>query len=394
MEDKLKVGFVCVRDASDITAWSGVPYHMLRHLRKQNVQVEIFSPLNKAFKSLLVPAKLCARLRRRNVTLDHFRLALRSYASQIERLVRGRPVDVILSTDSIPVSLLRCKQPVIIWTDSVFHQMHGYYSGAFQKLTRAAIRRGEWQEETALSHCTFAAYSSEWAANAARQLTDPRKVVVLPFGASIPVNHALQDVRNWRSSIRRTAPHRCELLFVGIDWERKGGGIAIETAHLLNKAGVNTTLKVVGCEPSGPLPDFVQVLGFLNKATREGRSLLDELFRSADFLILPTTAETNGIVFCEASAYGLPSIACATGGVTDYVRTGVNGVCLPPKSSPADFALIIRELLCDRARYEELSLGGFREYENRLNWGSSVRSLVDLCHSCCFIPYSNQVATL
>src|SRR6266567_459215 len=103
MTDKLKIGFVSAWDASDITARSGVPYHMLMHLKKQNVQVEVFSPLNNAFKCLL---------------------ALRSYASQIERLMRKRPVDVILSTNSIPVSLLNCRQPVLIWADAVFHQMH------------------------------------------------------------------------------------------------------------------------------------------------------------------------------------------------------------------------------------------------------------------------------
>ena len=381
MKGKLKIGFVSVWDASDITAWSGVPYHILTHLEKQNVQIEILSPFSKVFKGALAPAKLYARLIGRNVTLDHFQLALRSYASQIRRRLRERPVDVIFSVGSIPVSLLRCKQPVIIWADAVFHQMYGYYTGGFQNLTDAGIRRGKWQEETALARCTFAAYSSRWAADAARQLTDPGKVVVIPFGASIPVRHTLQDVRNWSRvrSAQRMASHNCELLFIGVDWKRKGGAAAVETARLLNEAGVNTTLRVVGCEPSEPLPNFVQVLGFLNKSALDGQSRLDELLRSADFLILPTTAETNGVVFCEASAYGVPSIACETGGVPDYVRTGVNGVCLPPKSSPADFALTVREILSDPARYEELSLGGFREYETRLNWESSVRALVDLC---------------
>jgi hypothetical protein len=88
--------------------------------------------------------------------------------------------------------------------------MHGYYSGSYQKFTPAAIRRGELQEETALSRCKFAVYSSQWAANAAQKLTDPRKVVVLPFGAGMGVNHSWQDVKNWRSSVRRTMPHlRC-----------------------------------------------------------------------------------------------------------------------------------------------------------------------------------------
>jgi hypothetical protein len=108
VDDKLKIGFVSVHVASDITAWSGVPYHLLTHLKKQYVQVEVFSPLRKIFKSLLAPARLSARIMGRNVKADRFRFALRSYASQIERRMRKRPVDVKISNSSIPVSFLSC----------------------------------------------------------------------------------------------------------------------------------------------------------------------------------------------------------------------------------------------------------------------------------------------
>ena len=38
------------------------------------------------------------------------------------------------------------------------------------------------------------------------------------------------------------------------------------------------------------------------------------------FLILPTEFDAFGIVFCEASAYGVPSIAADVGGVSQPVR--------------------------------------------------------------------------
>jgi glycosyltransferase involved in cell wall biosynthesis len=109
---------------------------------------------------------------------------------------------------------------------------------------------------------------------------------------------------------------------------------------------------------------------------------LTELFQTSDFFILPTRAEAAGIVFCEASAYGLPSLAYATGGVSDYVRNGVNGVCVEPGSPPATFAGEIRKLLTDSAAYESCAIQGFREYQERLNWKTSVSKLLGFCADC------------
>lgn len=44
-----------------------------------------------------------------------------------------------------------------------------------------------------------------------------------------------------------------------------------------------------------------------------------------NFLLLPTIAECAGIVFAEASGYGIPSITYDTGGVGTYVIDGING---------------------------------------------------------------------
>ena len=146
--------------------------------------------------------------------------------------------------------------------------------------------------------------------------------------------------------------------------ERKGGQTAVETAQLLNDAGIATTLRVVGKPPQGQFPDFVEFLGVINKNSNEGLERLVDLYRSADFFILPTKAEAAGIVFSEASSFGLPSLTSPTGGVPDYVKNGVNGECFAPGTPASQFAESIKRMLLNADEYEALSAKAFLEYRN------------------------------
>ena len=354
----------------------------MNQLRSQGVDVELLSPLDSKIKYAVSPAKVLARLQGRTLSLSHFPLVQRAYARQIESALRKRPVDVIVSTSATPIAALTCRQPIVMWADAVFHSMQGYYGGAFSDLTRGALARGEAQEQKALHNCSIAAYASTWALNAAAQIADPSKLRLLPFGSSIPVRHSTEDIASMSRKKRASRKNACELLFVGVDWVRKGGDVAVETARLLNESGVSTVLTVVGPTEKMALPAFVKSLGFIDKSSEEGIQRLVELFRNADFFILPTKAEAAGIVFSEASSFGLPCLTYATGGVPDYVRNGVNGFCFPPGTPASEFADHIRALLSDSAEYETLSRRAFSEYEERLSWESSVKQLIQICHGC------------
>ena len=50
-----------------------------------------------------------------------------------------------------------------------------------------------------------------------------------------------------RSFWRRRGTDICRLLFLGVDWHRKGGDIALAVAELLNQKGIRTELDIVGC---------------------------------------------------------------------------------------------------------------------------------------------------
>ena len=125
---------------------------------------------------------------------------------------------------------------------------------------------------------------------------------------------------------------------------RKGGDIALETAVELNRLGLPTRLHLVGCGPPGAIPGFVVRHGFISKNTPEGRSRLDALLSESHFLIVPSRAECYPLVFADVSSYGLPSLA-AEGGIQQLMK-----------------------LMVSPAKYRELALGAFAEYESCLNW--------------------------
>ena len=64
------------------------------------------------------------------------------------------------------------------------------------KVCSHKLSYGNELEQSALSRCTLAIFSSEWAANTAVQNYDvhPDKVRVVPFGANLDCNRSLKDI--------------------------------------------------------------------------------------------------------------------------------------------------------------------------------------------------------
>jgi len=373
MEKKLRVGFVSIQDASSVATWSGIPLNLLQHLRRHpDVDVELISPLGENLKWLYLPLILMFKAFHHGFDWQREALSLRYFASRIESVFRNKKLDVVFSTSSIPVTRLTSSVPTVFWTDGSFQTMEDYYQTGMPQRTR---RVGRMQEEKSIRRASFACYSSDWAANGARAITDRERVKVLPFGPNLRIEHNKLDVEGWIRERRVARPHACVLLFVGIDWVRKGGGVAIESARRLNEAGIATTLRVVGGAPPGPTPDFVEYLGFIDKNEPEGYRRLVDLYRTSDIFILPSRAEAFGVVVSEAAAFGLPALVCDTGGLAETVSESVSGFRLPLDDDGTLFAEKAKIIL--RA-YEAFANNAFAEFENRLNWETSASLLVDL----------------
>jgi glycosyltransferase involved in cell wall biosynthesis len=54
-----------------------------------------------------------------------------------------------------------------------------------------------------------------------------------------------------------------------------------------------------------------------------------ELYGAADLFVYASITETQGLVLCEAKACGLPVVALFGGGISDMVRSGIDGYIVP-----------------------------------------------------------------
>src|SRR5207245_1514583 len=136
-------------------------------------------------------------------------------------------------------------------------------------------------------------------------------------------------------------------------------------------------LIVCGCTPpEGVAHERLKVIPFLDKNDDKQRKELEQLLMSADFLLLPTRAEAYGLVFCEASAFGLPVIATNTGGVPEIVREGENGFLLPYEARGDAYAEVIARVYHNDERYAELVRASRAAFEERLNWDTMQRYFI------------------
>lgn len=376
---RLGVGYVALSAAADRAAWSGLNYRIGATIEDHVGTVRWVGPLKERHAPYFKARQLLSMLllgRRR--LRDREPLVLRAYARQVANRLSTARVDLVFSSSTLPITHLRCEAPIFFWTDATFAAMCGFYLDS-TTVTAKCLRDGNAAERAALERCTLAIYSSEWAAKSAVMDygIDPNKVKVVPFGANIESRRSYGDVR---AAIGRRPSSRCRLLFVGLDWVRKGGDTAVAIAQRLNDEGLSAELTIVGCRPARRiLPDFVNVIGFLDKHTESGRNALEALYARSHFLLLPSHAEAYGLVLAEACAYGVPCIASNVGGIPTIVRKGVNGMTFDPTEiGPA--CSYIEELMANRSRYEQLAASSFAEYEARLNWdvaGRVVKGLID-----------------
>jgi len=363
----MKIAYVSTSDPGDIHAWSGLVTHIYDTLQAAGFEMHaickfsethvIRSKIKKAFYSGILSKKY---LRDREPKL------LMHYARQLAGQLAETDCDIIFSPGYAPVAYLKTDKPIVFWADATFAGLLDFYP-AFSNLCTESIRNGHEIEQRALSNCRLAIYSSDWAAQSAIKNydVDPAKVKVLPFAANIRSDRNIETIE---SIISNKAKNVCHLLFLGVEWQRKGGDIALQVAERLNRRGINTVLHIAGCDPAISLPDFAVRHGFISKHSDAGRTILDTLFSEAHFLILPARAECFGIVFAEAGSFGLPSLASNVGGIPTAIHDGKNGQTFPVDADPEQYCDYIENLMRSPDAYRELSLAAFAEYSERLNW--------------------------
>src|SRR5947208_5681106 len=143
--------------------------------------------------------------------------------------------------------------------------------------------------------------------------------------------------------------------------------------------GIAVELIICGTTPPSEFAhERMRIIPFLDKNDGRQSMEIENLYAMSDFLLVPTRCDAYGHVFCEASAFGLPSITTNTGGVPEVVRNGENGYVLPYSARGSEYAQIIAEIYQDDQRYTALVQSSRAAFESRLNWDTWGRAVKDV----------------
>lgn len=188
---------------------------------------------------------------------------------------------------------------------------------------------------------------------------DSHKVVKIGCGANVSVSEDyLPDNEKYSSR---------EILFVGKDWERKGGPDLIEAFIQVRQAIPDAKLTVIGCSPNVTLPGC-RILGQIPPES------VSTHYQQAALFCMPSHREPFGFVFLEAMAFALPLVGSNIGATADYIHQDKNGYRIDP-GNPAALAKTLTAILDKPEKLRDLGATGQKHYWKDFGWDRAAQGI-------------------
>lgn len=370
-KSKLRIAFLTSTDPDDRKSWSGIHNRMYISLKNEFEVVEKIGPVNNiVLKSLGICNKILLKLI--NKGYNHNNSILRSIILSffLNHKLKKQKYDIIFApAASTEVAFLKVKTPLVYLSDSSFGQLCGYYD-VFSNLINISIKESNYIEQRAINKATKFVYPSKWAANFVTEnyRVSKKDITIIPFGANIDDDQIHYIEKHY------TKNQEFKILFLGVNWERKGGPTVLETFYLLVSKGYNVHLTICGCSPSISHPK-ITIIPFLDKNIKADFDRFKNILIETHLLFLPTKADCSPIVLCEANAFGIPVVTNDTGGVGEIISNDLNGYTLKLDSTILDYFNCISGIIDNEMKYKELSKNSRTKYVSELNWTNWAKEI-------------------
>jgi hypothetical protein len=216
----LKIAFLTSSDPRDRRSWSGTLHYMASALEQHCEEVVFLGPITTGReKTLRNWNRRSVHYLHKRYDVDHSLYLSAGYARAFsEKLARMR-VDVIYApAASTEIALLRTKVPIVYMSNTTYALVRSYYPG-YLNLLPLSYWEADLVECRAIRKASRVIYPSHWAANSAIRdySADPSHIHVFPMGAN------MEELPDRERVASRTRVNHLRLLFVGVDWVRKGG---------------------------------------------------------------------------------------------------------------------------------------------------------------------------
>ncbi len=365
---------------TDRKAWSGLTYKVRESIEKAGVEV-VWIPYKTVSTGiriwnllLKIYCKLFAH-GQRFLLGEHFPMTAWIMAKSIKIDTNFQRCDCLFFPGGAQIAkYIKTSRPFIYYSGATVPIMLDYYWDDICSLSRKIAIK---MDKEASLRAKINLKASRWAYLSLLEDygCDPNKCHVIEYGPAIDT-----------TDITPIAPYRggrLNIFFSGVDWERKNGDIAVNTVKILREKGVDAHLFVAGISD---LPEyckdinFITNVGFLNKNTKDGYKRYMELYRCCHLMLVPTKAECAGVVFCEASAFGMPSYTYATGGTTNYVLDGQNGRAISLKDGAEVFAELIANDI-ENGNLQAFHDGALKMNRDVLSWEAWTKHFKQIMNS-------------
>lgn len=338
----LSIGFLTPHNARDRRAFSGSAFFAAEALDTHpQVRLRLLGPAR-------TPGRFDRILRRKpphisvdQMDLTDLDLVVGMVATpQLEQLSRQSDLPFIHVTDATPTFL---------------REAYGW----------AVPQEADRLETLVAAKAAATVYSSDiMASRAPNDLKLPRLTAdVVPFGVNFDNLPAACPGKPPLSTLK--------LLFVGLDWTRKGGDIAVAALDQLLADGIDAELTIVGRCPERHIDHpAITYAGFLDKNRPRDQAKLTRLYTDAHLLLLPSRGDCTPIVVAEAMAHGTPVLATDVGGIPAQLGGDGAGRILPLYSEARVWADAIKDITATAERYRWMSDASFDRASRHFSWGT------------------------
>jgi glycosyltransferase involved in cell wall biosynthesis len=187
------------------------------------------------------------------------------------------------------------------------------------------------------------------------------------------VGAGISSVAGVRPPLKETK-ERTKLIFVGLNFERKGGDLVLAAVGRLRKeGGLPLTLTVVGPATwpgRNDPPSWVHFVGSVPPDVVGGLLLEHDLF------VMPSRFDAYGIAFLEAQAAGLPCIARRAFAMTEIIPEGRGGFLVGATAGIDELADTIASALCNDDLYERIGARA-AEVREQNSWNAVAQRSIE-----------------
>jgi glycosyltransferase involved in cell wall biosynthesis len=256
----------------------------------------------------------------------------------------------------------RYEIPWVHESDQAFGQFMGGYSTVMSSIRTKAVEL--FSAYLSTWRCKAVIAWSEWAKRGyVQDGVDPSKICVIP--------------PSFEQVFDRKRHEGLNILFIGRDYVRKGGKIAVEVFEALKEFS-NARLLYVGKVDDKKIVARMKEERRISYFPSVSSLLLESrIFPVSDLFFLPTRADAFAISVVEAMSRGIPVIASNVCALPEIVENGVSGLLSPPDDR-CGFARNIATLLADAHRMKRMGEEARKRVELLFGKERTNRSLMDV----------------